>query len=312
MNDLPVTEPQLQDYVYGLAASAQDKAIFAARASGLYCSTDEGLTWQNCYSSLNLAEPLLTTAVAVSPDFERDQTLFAGAPGGVLRSTDGGCTWQITMLPAPPPTPSALVISPDFAQDSIILAGTMEDGMFRSTDGGSSWQAWNFGLLDLNVLSLAISPAFAQDETLFAGTESGLFRSANGGRAWREVTLPAGFEPVLSLALSSDYAQDGSLFVGTESQGLFYSSDQGASWIPLGQSQIHLSVNSILLTPDYATLLVMLANTLLVSQDKGQSWAELSPAPGQSLTAMAASHRISEKASVWVGLSNGQVVRVDL
>lgn len=311
-------ETQAQDLVYALAASPgfdRDGICFAARPAGLYRSEDGGQTWQFAYDSLNLDNPLATTAVVLSPDFETDRTVFAGVAGGLLRSTDGGQTWQASVLPSPPPLVSSLVISPDFTRDGTVLAGTMEDGVFRSADRGSRWYPWNFGLLDLNVLVLAISPNFAEDETLFAGAESGIFRSTNGGRAWREVDLPVGFTPVLSLALSPNYGRDGRLFAGTEVHGLLYSEDRGQSWGRLAENEIGEVVNSVVLSPNYPDepdILVLHSDGLVFSGDGGQTWQRRPAAgvdPDAGLSAIAAPAGPAPGKPLLIGLVGGQVIR---
>jgi photosystem II stability/assembly factor-like uncharacterized protein len=318
VSNLSFLETQMEELVYVLASSpgfVQDKILFAARPSGLYQSKDGGLTWQASYTSLNLSEPIPTTTVALSPDFTNDRTLFAGSSGGILRSTNGGQTWQIAMLPPPPPVVSTIVVSPNFTQDGVLLAGTMEDGIFRSADRGSRWVVWNFGLLDLHVLSLVISPDFAQDEILYAGTDSGIFRSTNGGRAWREVNSPFDFEPVLSLAISPNYTQDGTLFAGTEAHGLFCSTDEGESWLRLGEEAIPNTVNGIILSPqfpDKPDILVSLSQTLLISRDGGQAWSEWRTGwhAEQGIASITAPRGLDPTAPVYVGLVSGGVVQI--
>lgn len=323
-------ETQIEDFVYSLAASpgfVQDRICFAARRSGLYQSSDGGLTWRFAYESLqpDPEAPLTTTAVAISPDFESDGSVFAGVAGGVLRSIDGGKTWNAALLGSPPPLVSALAISPSFAHDGTLFAGTMEDGVFRSADRGGRWAAWNFGLLDLNVLCLAISPDFATDETLFVGTESGMFRSTNGGRAWREVDFPTEFAPVLSIALSSGHApghdDDGTegdsavLFAGTESFGLFYSEDAGRSWERPNQDLAADVVNAIILSPEFPAkpdVLAMFSDALVVSRDGGRSWSNWqADLPVQrGLASVAAPQGLDPGASLLVGLVDGNVLRI--
>jgi photosystem II stability/assembly factor-like uncharacterized protein len=296
----------IQDVVYALHCAPN--VCFAARASGLYRSTDGGRSWHFVYDSLALTGTLPTTSVVTSPDFASDRTVFAGVSGGVLYSLDGGDIWQAVEFGAPPPTVSSLVISPDFRRDGILLAGTMEDGVFRSGNRGYNWAAWNFGLLDLDIFTLAISPDFAADETLFAGVESGIFRSTNGGRAWREIALPVGYEPVLSLALSPTYAQDGTLFAGTESQGLLRSTDRGATWTQLATPDG--PVNGLLLAPDFPAMphvLVLLEHTLLLSHDAGQTWSEV-PADLEGMSTVLAPAGLSPGAPLLIGTARGDVV----
>jgi photosystem II stability/assembly factor-like uncharacterized protein len=304
-------DSQFQDYVYQLVGSRT--TLFAARNSGLYRSDDGGQTWQTAYRSLELAEPLPTITVAISPDFEHDPRLFAGLSGGIFRSLDGGQVWENILLPPPPPVISSIVISPNFEKDGIVFAATMEDGVLFSADRGSRFDAWNFGLLDLNILCLAISPNFAEDETVFAGTQSGIFRSTNGGRAWREVDLPVGYETVLSLALSPDFAQDGILLAGTETQGLLLSTDKGESWRQVGEDEFTMAVNAVILSPEFATrqeILVLHGGSLFYSADCGDTWTPWREEilADTDVTAVLALKGFDPGVLVLVGLANGEVV----
>lgn len=310
----------VEDVVYALATSPdfnRDGVCFAARASGLYLSTDHGQMWEPAYRTLNLDAGLATPAVVVSPDFAADHSVFAGVAGAVLRSYDGGVAWHVSMLPSPPPVVSCLAASPAYEQDGVLFAGTMEDGVFRSSDRGTHWVRWNFGLLDLHVLALLLSPGFAQDETLFVGTESGIFRSTNGGRAWREVAFPEDLAPVISLVISPAFKQDGVLFAGTEANGLWVTHDRGRTWTRLGAGTLGDSVNAIILAPDVPqtpALLVVTSAGIFTSADGGRAWAEFDAdvPEDEAVVAVAAPGGLRAGALLLLGLSNGEVLQVAL
>jgi len=318
--DMPQDNSQVEDYIYQLTASANLKGTgnplyFAARASGLFLSDDEGLHWRSAYDSLKLQAPIPTMAVAIQPDFTHTSLVLAGVGGGILRSIDRGQTWETIPLPPPPPIVSTLVFSPNYIQDGIIFAGTMEDGVLFSSDRGHSFASWNFGLLDLNILCLAISPGFAEDEILYAGTQSGIFRSSNGGRAWREVDLPFGFEAVISLALSPNHIQDRLVLAGTETKGLWRSSDGGKTWEQLGQDSVLDPINNIMLSPEYPTkseLMVLHGGEVLSSVDDGKTWKQWKPEllAESNVTAVFAPQGIGAGCPVLVGLEDGKIVQV--
>lgn len=296
-----------QDYVYSLAVSpafVRDGLCFAARQSGLYRSTDCGLSWK--IANLQLRESPAILALALSPTFPTDGTAFAGVAGGVLRSHDHGSRWQAIPLPPPSPAVSCLAVSPAYEEDGQVFAGTLEDGVFRSADRGQSWHAWNFGLLDLRCLALAVSPRFVGDETLFVGTETGLYRSTNGGRAWREVEPLADAAPILSLAVGA--GRDLIIFSGTDRAGLWRSTDGGRSWEVLGRDVLTGAINAVLLDPHYPTQLDILAlcdDTAWLSRDDGRTWGQVL---GEGISAIAAPEGLSPGATVLVGHLDGRVV----
>src|SRR3954452_8677418 len=93
-----------QDTVYTLAGS--NDTLYAGRLSGLYRSTDGGISWQDAFASLGLEQPVPVTAIATAGN-----TVFAGVQGAVLRSEDAGESWQVAQLSSPPPRIVALALS---------------------------------------------------------------------------------------------------------------------------------------------------------------------------------------------------------
>lgn len=272
-SEAPHMDSDSSDYVYQFTTSPVD--WYAARASGLYRSTDQGASWKSIYVSLELPDPLPTLCVAAPIGPDDHPYIFAGLNGGLLRSIDGGETWESTPQPSPSPIFSSLVPSPDFAQDGTLFAGTLGCGVLIYKSYGSKLSMWNFGLLDHEILCLEVSPNFIEDRTIFAGAQSGLFLSTNGGRSWTDIDLPVGYEPVLCLAISPDFAKDGLLYAGTESKGILCSSDCGKKWKLLGEEVLTKPINSILLGPQFPKtpdLLIVHGDAPLFSSDGGHSW----------------------------------------
>ena len=303
-----------EDVVYQFIAAPS--GWYAARASGLYRSLDQGASWQLAYASLGIAADLTTLAVAAAGGPDHSRFVFAGLSGELLRSPDGGDTWELAPRPAPAPAFTALAPSPDFARDGRLFAGTMQDGVLIYQDYGRDWATWNMGLLDYNIMCLAVSPAYADDQTLFAGVQSGLFRSSNGGRSWREVELPAGYSAVLALALSPGFADDGTLYAGTEDHGLLRSTDRGRSWQPLGEGIWTEPINSLLLGPRFPSepeLLALHGGSLLRSADGGDTWAPWrgERLAGQEVTAVLAPQGFGAGAPAVVGLAEGEIRRIE-
>jgi len=288
---------------------------YAACASGLYRSSDQGASWSLAYESLGAASPLTTLSVAAVAGQDGESLVFAGLSGELLRSADGGSSWELAPKPSPAPVFTALAPSPDFARDGRLFAATMEDGVVIYSNQGRKWALWNFSMLDTNVLCLAVSPGYADDYTLFAGVQSGLLQTINGGRSWHEIDLPIGYAAVLCLALSPRFAEDGVIFAGTEQHGLLRSADRGASWQSLGMGTWTEPINSIALGPDFPgtpELLVLHGGSLLCSTDGGGAWApwRADRLAGQDITAVLAPHGLGDGAPALIGLAGGTIMLV--
>lgn len=305
MMNMPVLENQVEDVTYGFAASpyfVTDKRCYAARQSGLWMSSDRGLTWQSAFDSLEMPTIPSATAVATAPN----HTLFVAVPGAILHSTDDGKTWDTFVLPTPAPFITTLAVSPNYLNDGVALAGSMEDGVFVTEDFGKTWLAWNFGLLDQNILCIAFSPAFTHEKYIFVGTETGLYTSKNRGRSWQAVNFPTDCSPVLSLALSPAYPVDGLICAGTETNGLWCSLDHGASWQPMSAMG---AVDNIIVSAQSVAkfaILILLDNQLLISRDRGRSWTNLQPSPSP-LTAVIAPVGLDAGSILLLGSDEGKI-----
>lgn len=253
---------------------------------GILRSTDGGLTWE---SSGNGTEDVdyssAVHAYAFSPDFGADRTVFAGTWGGLFRSTDGGLNWQRLTRAyfGPPGSITAVAVAPDYPTSGHVLAGGGWGEVYVSRDGGTNWTA------DYSATAgsaIAYAPDFGSDGVAFGGGTDGLFKTSDGGLDWTRILT----QPVAALAVSPQFGTDGTLFVGGD--GLYISSDGGASWISVTLASDVSRVGALAISPafgDDGTLFAGTDNGLYRSSDRGASWEPVESFPDLPVLSLAIS-----------------------
>ncbi len=221
--------------------------------AGIFRSTDGGGSWTLRASGLaKTSEENITQVRSLLVDPRISTLLYAGTAAGVFKSADGGGQWSafnqgLTNL-------SVNILAFDPTNPSVIYAGT-DGGLFKSSDG-RVWHEKNRGLSapgseTLQVSSLAID--FVVPSVLFAGKrQGGVFKSENGGESWSFKSSglkgPLFQFPTVN-AMVFDPANHGIIYAaaGCCSDGIYRSSDGGASWIAAntGLSPAHVRALAI-------------------------------------------------------------------
>jgi hypothetical protein len=150
----------------------------------------------------------------------------------------------------------------DGAGGTNILAGT-PNGFFVSTDKGESWSKINTGNIDGYGSDIIALASIGTD--LFASTDYGVSLSTDNGVSWTDTGLP---QSASCLAVSGT-----NLFAGTENNGVYLSSDYGASWAKVSNGLIGSYAN-------YVTSLAVNGNYIFAgtrdgvyrSTNNGTSW----------------------------------------
>ncbi len=186
-------------------------------------------------------------------------TLYAGGSGGnFFVSSDNGAGWTTYCLGN-----EIWDVTGIATIGTNVFVGTQGAGVFRSTDNGVRWAAVNNGLTFTTIDAFAGSP-----DALYAGTYIGLFRSGDNGAHWNAV---GDGKQCSALAVKGR-----KVFEGTYGQGIYVSTDDGASWY--GGPGFHNSFIEALLVcpPDSLGVERVYAGTfgsgVYVSTNDGKGW----------------------------------------
>jgi photosystem II stability/assembly factor-like uncharacterized protein len=97
-----------------------------------------------------------------------------------------------------------------------------------------------------------------------------------GDNVWTQCSNGMWRGRVYALALSPGYASDRALFAGTSGDGVFKSTDGGASWGAVNTGLANLDVRALALSPGYVSDQTIFAGTwgggVFKSNDGGASW----------------------------------------
>jgi photosystem II stability/assembly factor-like uncharacterized protein len=264
--------PEPGDEVYDLMFDPGDpaRAYATARLSGLWRSTDGGLSWVQANAGLPAGVPLRGLTVG------DDGTLYVGqlgAPGRLYASPDGGDHWTSLNDEFTFSTVHAFAADP-FDPD-VAYAGLWGGGTWKTADGGATW-----GLLPNAPASAAWLAVDSHDPQMIYATdrtEPVLWQSADGGQHWWR-RFYAGDEYSRLMALAVDPHQPNTVYVsafkrgGYGAEGSLFRITRGA-YADVTYELPRVPI-SLAISPDQPGLL--LASThiygLYRSQDAGGHW----------------------------------------
>ena len=271
--------------------------VYAGADSGLYRSTDNGLTWSRMAFAGTRVYALAGSG----------STLISGTAAGVYRSTNSGTIWALANT-----QPGSQPVQSLATQGGMYFAGT-PTGMYVSSDNGVNWAPRNAGFANTLVSRIASSrtalcsatapgPIYSTtdggsswtgrtsprptvrticfiDTVLFAATDSGVYRSTDNGGSW---TISS--TGLTNLSIRSLNSSGTTLNAGTDA-GVFRSTTYGSSWSVLGSGLASASVSSLAQSGN--TYLAGTSSSVYFSTNSGTTWSQTSVSPPYGPNALA-------------------------
>jgi photosystem II stability/assembly factor-like uncharacterized protein len=259
--------------------ASQPGTVIVATDQGVLRTSDDGGRWAASNEGLSA---IGSYAVTATPG--QHGVLLAGAESiGIVSSLESADSWWL--LDPGALDPHAIAFAPD--NPSVVYARS-GCAIRKSIDGGLSWGDAVKGLAvasDPTACALAISRS--SSTTLYSVQQYALFRSSNGGGAWTNVT--GGLPHVTLYSVAIDPGDVNTVYVGTGpsavagstvGNGLYRTSNGGASWTQLTGAIANQNVYSLLISPTNAARLYAGSDgAIFVSADRGASWTKAA-APG--------------------------------
>ncbi|MCD4843341.1 MAG: hypothetical protein K8R25_02530 [Methanosarcinales archaeon] len=188
-------------------------------------------------------------------------------------------------------------ISVDPNSPNIVYGSSDLGGMYKSTNYGDEWRIINKGLVtdaDLAIATTAIDPQ--NSNVVYIGTGhiwgtpsgnyGGIFKTVNGGADWELITRKVKFAAcgtfdVQGRLIVVDPKNSNIIYAGSHKDGIFKSTDGGASWVLKGLAGNYISsvvVDPINTNTIYVSAQITISGTqpgLFKSTDGGNTWQTL-------------------------------------
>jgi photosystem II stability/assembly factor-like uncharacterized protein len=285
------------------------------------------------------------SAIAADPN-DANVIYLAAAGGGVWKTTDAGAAWTPLTDDQPTLFMGALALAP--SDPNVIYAGTGEAtnsalsfygrGVLKSTDAGATWTLLGSDVFDRRTISqIVVSPV--DPDTVFAAvadggvngvnSNQGVWKSTDGGLSWTDTTTAISRSVAFS-DLTMDptdpqtlYAAAGA-FRGSAVNGLYKTTDGGATWTPAGNFHMGVTdgrISVAVAASDTQTLFALVSGSgqggttlgrvsALKSTDGGATWTALNiPSLGNGWYGLPVAVDPADANHVWISSGGATVLQ---
>jgi photosystem II stability/assembly factor-like uncharacterized protein len=295
----PVHEGMIDDsdVMSLLIDGADSRRIYASACSGIYRSDDNASQWRKIQGIPYTAR----RTYAITQDPKRPASVYAATSEGLWKTEDGGMSWRRT-------TPESWVVNSVIVAEGSpgkVLIGTEELGVMASEDGGEHFEDSNAGFEHRQILALGLDAHRpGRILAILAHASEPILATEDDGRTWS--ALGPGLRAEQALGVYA--APDDSWWVSLVRGGLMRYDAGKNRWLQVGRLAVDpLELNSHASRDrrkfqskprkDSQPLLDVVSDMafssnrwyaatpggLLVSEDRGTTWARKPVGPLMSL-----------------------------
>lgn len=242
-------------YAFSFYAN-ENYMLVGSLSTGIYLSTDKGVTWQNSTNGVSTAQIWSVKII--------DNVFYAGSTSGKLfKSTDFGVTWVLSNSGI-----ASTTIIRDFAKfEGALYIATNNAGIYKSTDNGQSWTQHNSG-----IIGLVASTLYASDSDLYCGVLQRVYEYKSSSSSWEAKSTGLPNNTVAAIQ-ESNINNTKYLFAGISSSVSEFalSSDKGNSWVVADNGLPNTPVSTVAVVGDK----IFVGNDYGVykSDDLGTNWS---------------------------------------
>lgn len=255
-----------------------DKSVFAGTSTGLFHSSDNGISF------VKVASGAVHDIEWLSGDSSvLIFTLKANGAGTMIcRSRDAGITYDTVLVPVDPVARIELSAAQGIAYAILVKSTGNLYGVYRSENNGAGWDITSGSSPDIlgwtcegtgqgagtTIISLAVNPWNTNE--VYAGSNY-LWKSKDGGKTWKAISGWCGgnIPYVRPYHRALTFGPDKKIYTGSGG-GIFRSPDEGKTWINISDNLFIMPVTAISAAADTGFLVAgTLENgTLKVNEGK--------------------------------------------
>jgi photosystem II stability/assembly factor-like uncharacterized protein len=241
---------------------------------GLQVSTDGGTSWTDYNIGMDNA---VTTSCAVGGDKIYVGTQGCGVYSGDFNMSTGAITWQPVRSNKPAPEVYSMEIKIDPTDSNCIFVGSNPGGLYCSNDGGATFRDRN-----------GITPSVVIDDPLRQGYYTFAIDPSNTNKMWLGtwgkgiyksynamlLDVPVGMFGKHIYQIVIDPDEPTTVFAATE-EGVFKSSDDGATWINFSTGLDTTQVRTLAITAEGTLICGTLGYELYYYDGADNRWQQM-------------------------------------
>ena len=256
----------LNNIVNSIIINENDNYIYAGIYTGVYRSSDDGLTWQLKNSGMQSYELIKYVA------FGNNNLIYAAADiygGKMYKSYDKGEQWIQVDSGLPEDKVTGLVT---YANNAFVCYNNA--AIYRTTNEGTNWTT--AGYWYGNYLFNSLTKNNSND--LLAATSVGIFISEYDGEFWDQLTYS-----ISHFIISAISTQSTNIVVGVSDGGVYATTDGGLNWYQnsLFETEYYYDVKKLSESSDGKIFAAVdgyqIYKSLYMSTNEGLSWSSKGP-----------------------------------